>query len=153
MSARDYQLYFDEMVSVTGRKCFVTMATNSIKIHIDRDEKCGAYIWIDPPWIFGRGDQAIESSETCPDYRASDYKERFAAWGMKFEPIFESVIERVEATSKHRLSIFFSHGYELVVPALIRSSEPGAWYDHWYFSAKKPNQPPEPMSLKRHDSP
>ena len=144
MSSRDYQLYHTSLPALAGRKSFVTLATNSIKLHIDKDEKKGTYLWIDPPWAFGRAETLIESSETCPDHKDPEYGLKFEAWGSRFEPVFQSSITRIESEPSGRLTVFFEGEYELVVPALRPVHARDSWYDHWYFTDQNQKEKTEP---------
>ena len=135
MTARDYKLYHAKLASLEGRPCFLSMACNSIKLHIDRDEKNGTYLWIDPPWVFGTEDAEIETSETCPNHREPDYEMKFKQWGQNFTPMFENTILRIEATQRGRLLVFFGSGHVLCAPAIRVPKQEGC-YDHWYAENK-----------------
>jgi hypothetical protein len=87
MSARDYDRYHHRLPALRGRKSFVTLATNSIKLHIDEDKRDGTFLWLDPPWEFRREDTIIETSSSCPHYTEPDYERRFRSWGERFQPI------------------------------------------------------------------
>lgn len=137
MSSRDYEINQKFLPPLKGRKSFVTLATNSIKLHIDDDGKSGTYLWIDPPWVFGDDGKMIESSETCPDYSEPEYKARFKMWGEKFAPVFENFIADIDASPNGRLSIVFADGYRLIVPAVNSDTQEKSWYDHWYYSEKR----------------
>jgi hypothetical protein len=132
MSAQDYRLYHDKLSALRGRKCFVTMATNSIKVHIDEDKKNGIFLWLDPPWEFRKDGIVIETSASCPDHTESDYERRFRLWGSRFEPIFDSKIRDITAAPSGSLQITFTDGYEVFLPE-DPSVQTDSWYDHWYL--------------------
>jgi hypothetical protein len=132
MSARDYDLYQRELSPLRGRRCFVTLATNSIKLHIDENKKKGTFLWLDPPWTFCRNGILIESSASCPDHSEPDYKSRFRRWCSRFDSIFETTINDLTATPDGALEIAFDGGHEIVLPA-DQSKQTDSWYDHWYF--------------------
>ena len=76
MSSRDYQRHHAQLSALRGRKAFATLATNSIKLHIDANKKEGTYLWIDPPWEFYRENVLVGSSASCPDHTLPDYDAR-----------------------------------------------------------------------------
>jgi hypothetical protein len=134
VSARDYQLYHTLLPALVGRKSFITLAANSIKLHIDENKKGGIYLWIDPPWVFGKNNVLIESSESCPDYRAPNYRRLFSDWVARFSAISGSEIVRIAAKPSGRLSIRFRHSYSLIAPASFDEHGEPSWYDHWYYA-------------------
>jgi hypothetical protein len=135
MSARDYLLYDSFLPALVGRKSFLTLATNSIKLHIDQNKKAGTYLWIDPPWAFVKTVLWIESSQSCPDYQRPDYRRRFKDWCARFSPISASEIVNIEANPSGRLLIEFHDSYRLVIPAAWYDDEAHpSWYDHWYYT-------------------
>lgn len=140
MSARDYAENSAELPALVGRKCFVTLATNSVKLHIDRDQKGGTFLWIDPPWQFGRGEELIESSASCPHYEEERYEERFREWGRHFKPVRESVIEKIDASPDGGLRIGLADGFTFLIPSDFIPEDDPWWYDHWYVR-KEANQP------------
>jgi hypothetical protein len=133
MSARDYELYHRRLKALQGRKSFVTLATNSIKLHIDENKKNGTYLWLDPPWEFRRHAKTVESSYSCPDHTDSDYAPRFRRWCRRFDSMSESTIATITATPDGALQIAFTSGEELVLPA-NETKQPDSWYDHWYYN-------------------
>ena len=134
MSALDYQLYHAFLPPLVGRKSFITLATNSIKLHIDENKKSGIYLWIDPPWVFGKGKVLIESSESCPHYRTPDYRHLFSDWVARFSPVSASEIVQIRAKPSGRLSIRFRDSYKLIAPASFDEHGEPSWYDHWYYA-------------------
>lgn len=133
MSAKDYQLYHQKLPALQGRKCFLLLATNSIKLHIDETKKNGTFLWLDPPWEFRRGGTVIETSASCPYYTEPDYERRFRLWGSRFAPVFESTIRGIAASPNGGLQITFSDGYEVILPE-DQCNQTDSWYDHWYFT-------------------
>jgi hypothetical protein len=132
MSARDYALYHKQLPQLHGRRSFVTLATNSIKVHIDEAKRNGTFLWLDPPWEFRRDDSLIETSDSCPHYTEPDYNFRFASWGSRFQPIFESTIRDIVAAPDGSLKITFESGYDIFLPQ-DDSVQTDCWYDHWYY--------------------
>lgn len=145
MTARDYHLNHAKLASLEGRKCFLTMVTNSIKLHIDRNERDGTYLWIDPPWVFGTLDAEVASSQTCPDSHDADYEAKFKQWGEQFTPMYENAIDHFETTQRGRLVVFFASGHVLLSPAIEGTKEERGWYDHWYVS-RKPGRSPDKLT-------
>jgi hypothetical protein len=113
MSARDYHLYHNKLPALGGRRCFVTLATNSIKLHIDEVKKDGTFLWLDPPWEFRKDGAVIESSASCPDHTEQNYERCFHDWAAPFQPIFESIICGLTADPNGGLQVCF--------PTVIRS--------------------------------
>ena len=137
MSARDYQRHHEQLSALKGRRAFATLATNSIKLHIDENKKDGTYLWIDPPWEFYRDDTLVESSDSYPDDTIPDHGARVQNWFSRFDPIYETAIAEIAATPDGGLQIQFFGGGEILVPG--DNSERDLWYDHWYY--KDPNRP------------
>ncbi len=136
MSARDYHLYHKKLPALEGRRCFVTLATNSIKLHIDEVKKDGTFLWLDPPWEFRKDGAVIESSASCPNHTEQDYERCFHDWGARFQPIFESIIYGLTADPNGGLQVMLSDGYQIILPE-DQSSETESWYDHWYYTEPK----------------
>jgi hypothetical protein len=132
VSARDYDRYHRFLSALKGRRSFVTVATNSIKVHIDKDKKGGIFLWLDPPWEFRKNGTFIETAATYPDHAEPDYERRFELWGNRFKPIFANTIEEVTASPEGSLLIKFEGGYEMFLPG-DDSVQTDVWYDHWYF--------------------
>jgi hypothetical protein len=132
MSARDYDRFHTQLLELRGRRSFVTLATNSIKVHIDEDKRNGTFLWLDPPWEFRRGGTVIETSASCPHYTEPDYKSRFCSWGSRFQPIFENTIREIIASLNGSLQVTFEGGYEIFLPQ-DDSVQTDCWYDHWYY--------------------
>ena len=131
MSSRDYERYHDNLSTLQGRRAFATLATNSIKLHIDENKKDGEFLWIDPPWEFYREGILLESSASYPDETATDYDQRVQQWFTKFDPIHETAIAELTASPDGSLQIRFFGGGEIFVPS--DESERELWYDHWYY--------------------
>ena len=134
MSERDYNKYHHNLHGLAGRRTYLSLATNSIKIHIDEVRKGGTYIWIDPPWEFQKNGKSIASSASCPQHEEDDYGDKFEKWCSQFEPIFESCIQTIEVKPTGSLRIRLRHGYEIVVSDDFLSERELLWYDHWYYS-------------------
>lgn len=140
MSARDYKEFHAQLPALVGRKCFVTLATNSLKLHIDQDKMGGTYLWIDPPWQFGRDGEIIESSASCPHHEEEDYEKRFRAWSSGFEITRGGVIQKVQASPDGSLRIHLSDGYAFFAPKEFVPDDPPSWFEHWYFQEEESNQ-------------
>jgi len=136
MSARDYEHYRQSLPALRGRKSSVTLAANSIKLHIDEDKENGTFLWLDPPWEFRRDGAVIETAATCPDHTEPDYEPRFQSWCERFEPIFDSTIRDIAATPDGSLQVTFEDRYEVFLPA-NDSAQSDSWYDHWYYREPK----------------
>ncbi len=148
MSARDYTQHQNEFPTLVGRRCFLTLATNSAKLQFDENRKGGPFLWIDPPWQFGRGDEIIESSASCPHHEDEDYEKKFSAWCSQFAPAFDTLIEKFEASPDGSLWISLGGGYAFYVPSDFIPDDPPSWYDHWYLrNVERPNKAPEPTTM------
>ncbi|HTL69272.1 MAG TPA: hypothetical protein VL200_16520 [Lacunisphaera sp.] len=141
MPARDYKEFHAQLPSLVGRKCFVTLATNSLKLHIDHDKKGGTYLWVDPPWQFCRDGEIIESSASCPHHEEEDYEQRFHAWSSRFGITRGSVIQKIQASPDGSLWIHLSDDYAFFAPKEFIPDDPSSWFDHWYFHEGESNQP------------
>lgn len=140
MSARDYAEHHLELPSLEGRLCFLSLATNSVKLHIDENKCDGTFLWIDPPWQFGRHGKVIESSDSCPFHEDDGYDRKFAEWCSRFAPAFDTRIESIEALPDGSLWISLALGYAFFVPPEFLPDDPPLWYDHWYLRKEpKPN--------------
>jgi hypothetical protein len=139
MPSRDYMEFSTQLPALVGRKCFLTLATNSVKLHLDENRKGGTFLWIDPPWQFGRAGEIIESSASCPHYEEEHYERKFRAWCSKFAPVGECVIEKIEASSDGTLWVHLGDGYAFFVPKEFIPDDPLSWYDHWYLRKAEPN--------------
>lgn len=139
MSFRDYAEHHLELPSLVGRPCFLSLATNSVKLHIDENKSDGTYLWIDPPWQFGRHGEVIESSDSCPFHEDDGYDRKFAEWCSRFAPAFDTRIESIEALPDGSLWISLVQGYAFFVPTEFFPDDPPLWYDHWYL--RKEPQP------------
>lgn len=117
MSASDYTAYAHKLPLLAGRCCSVSLATNSLKLHIDENKKDGSYLWIDPPWQFGLNDTLIDEAWTCPHHEDEGYKESFKAWREQFASISDSTILSIDAVPDGTLQMRFERGYCLLVPA------------------------------------
>ena len=131
MSSRDYQRHHAQLSALRGRKAFATLATNSIKLHIDANKKEGTYLWIDPPWEFYRENVLVGSSASCPDHTLPDYDARVRQWFDQFGSLYDTAIADATASPDGSLEIRFFGGGELFVPP--DASERDLWYDHWYY--------------------
>ncbi len=126
MSQRDLDQNRALLSSFKGRRCFATLATNSMKFRIDDSTKKGRYIWIDPPWVFSRGWQEITSSDEYTD-------ESFRQWCELFGPLRETMFADFSEGADGSLTLCFPDGYRLFVPAECESGEEhDSDYDHWY---------------------
>lgn len=137
MSARDYKEHQHNLQTLVRKRCFLTLAANSVKLHIDENKEGGAFLWIDPPWQFGRGDKIIESSASCPHHEDEDYEEKLGAWRSGFTPAFETFIEKIEAPPDGSLWIRLTGDYAFYVPSEFIPDETTSWYDHWHFRKEK----------------
>jgi hypothetical protein len=137
MSKRDYIENKDALLSFIGRKCFLSLACNSIKLHIDENKVKGTYVWIDPPWQYGKGDEEIESSLSCP----VDDEIQIQEWFKQFDPIWESRIENIVVKPDGEMWIHFQNDYAFFVPKEFIPDD-DSWYDHWYINKEKAE--PEP---------
>lgn len=139
MSSRDHDKYGAMLDQLAGRKCFLTLATNSLKLHLDENKPYGSYLWIDPPWQFGRHEEIIESSLNHPHHEDENYARDHQTWSSHFTPLRENVIEEIESSPDGSLWIRFSKDYAIFVPAGQASQDPDEdnmwWYDHWYVSS------------------
>jgi len=140
MSARDYKEFHARLPTLVGRKCFVTLAANSLKLYIDHDKNGGTYLWIDPPWQFGRDGEIIESSSSCPHHEEEDYERRFHAWCSGFEITRGGMIQKIRASSDGSLWIHLSGGYEFFAPGEFIPDDSPSWFDHWYFHEEASSQ-------------
>lgn len=137
MSKRDYTENHTLLLPLEGRQCFLTVATNAAKLHIDKDQKNGTYIWIDPPWSLTKNRAVICSPSSYPDPQADNYKNLHEEWCSQFDAVRESRIESIEATEDGALRIEIEDGFAFEVPADTWQSD-GAddWYDHWYVESQ-----------------
>ena len=135
MSLRDYNQYKDLIPKIIGRKCFLSGAMNSLKLHIDEDKKDGIFIWVDPPWVFGTTEAKITSSYAYPDLSDTNYKSMHEEWVSILSPIKETVFEEIEAKPDGSLFIRFGHNYILYAKHVdgLEDRDPESWYDHWYI--------------------
>lgn len=112
-----------------------------MKLHIDENKKNGTFLWIDPPWQFGRDEDIIESSASYPDHEEAGYEEKHRAWCSQFEPAYSTLIEKIDARPDGSLWIFLRDRYAFYIPPEFIPEDPPSWYDHWYFrKQKEPNQ-------------
>jgi hypothetical protein len=136
MSKRDYRRDRRQIAELQGKRCFLTLAMNSVKLHINKNQKNGLFIWIDPPWQFGQGDELIAASATYPQWKKRSYQEKHDEWCGLFKPIFKSTLERVAPHSDGSLDLVFKRDYRIFVPKQFIPSEMNSWYDHWYVQKK-----------------
>ena len=131
MSLRDLKENRKTLLAFKGRQCFASLATNSIKIHIDKNQKNGRYIWIDPPWLFFQGLDTVTSSH--------EYSDRgFKKWCEKFAALRKTVFDDFKETADGDITFYFPDRYRLFVPSASSSDEEDdSWYDHWFASEKK----------------
>ena len=127
MSQRDIEQNRELVRSFQGRRCFVSLHTNSIRFRIDDNDKQGRYIWIDPPWVFSRERDEITSSEGYSE----DTKKSFRDWCNLFEPLRDTVMEQHEEGVAGGTTFIFRGGYRLFVPD-DGEREEDMDYDHWY---------------------
>lgn len=136
MSSRDHQRHQDQLSALQGRRAFATLATNSIKLHIDENKKDGTYLWIDPPWEFYRDGAFVESSETYPDEGVPDSDALVKQWFTRFDSIYETTIADADSSPDGGLQIRFFGGGEILVPPSA-SERDDLWYDHWYYKDRQ----------------
>ncbi len=131
MSLRDIERSRAVLESFKGRRCFATLATNSIKFRFGDGATKGRYIWIDPSWVYSREWGEITSSDAYTD-------ETFRAWCELFDALRETVFEHFEEAADGSLTLHFSGGYRLFVPAQLTAEEDrDLEYDHWYACDEK----------------
>jgi len=141
MSTRDYKENHELLPPLEGRRCSLTLAANTIKLHIDENRKGGDYIWIDPPWALLRDGATIATSASYPDPEDEDYQRRHVEWGSQFDDVFESHIHQISATAEGALRIELDDGYAFDAPAdPFESEEEDDWYDHWYVWLNSTNR-------------
>ena len=135
MSVRDCTRDGDKLPACIGRACFVTVAGNSIKLHLDENRPRGNYLWIDPSWQFGHGQDLITASMDCPSHREENYSSLFKDWAEKLSPVNESKVEAIRILQSGGLEIKFSHDYRLLALSGLQAKEDlEGWYDDWYVS-------------------
>ncbi|MBM3846940.1 MAG: hypothetical protein FJ405_11735 [Verrucomicrobia bacterium] len=127
MSQRDIDQNRELVLSFRGRRCFATLATNSIRFRVDAEDKKGRYIWIDPPWVLSCGWDEIAASE---DY-SEDTEDSFREWCTLFEPLRDTVLEQFDEGADGSATFIFRGDYRLVVPDNGEREE-DMDYDHWY---------------------
>ena len=137
MSKKDHDEYGNILFSFEGHKCFTSIVTNSIKLHIDERKSDGAYIWIDPPWSFIKNDAVITSASDCPHYEEENYKQLFSDWLFNFEPIFSTSIKNINCSIDNDLTIRLDKDYALFIPNTNYEEDEESWYDHWYCRVKE----------------
>lgn len=131
-SNRDALKYGEELTSLVGRNCSLSLATNSLKIHLDERERGSSYLWIDPPWELRIGSKVVQTADSCPRHTEEDYKARFESW-CDLNPIREGVIEEIQTDPTGSLSISLKGGYSIYVPNEYYRDDPPMHYDHWYL--------------------
>lgn len=134
-SNRDALKYGKELPSLVGCDCFLSLATNSLKIHLDKREREGSYLWIDPPWEFTISSKVIQTADSCPHYTEEDYEVRFSNW-CNLIPIREGVIEDIQTDPTGSLSIFLKGGYSIHIPCEFYPDDSPMHYDHWYLKIR-----------------
>jgi hypothetical protein len=142
-SNRDALKYGKDLPALVGCDCFLSLACNSLKIHLGKREKGGSYFWIDPPWEFRIGDKIVQTADACPHHAEEDYEVRFRSW-CDLNPISEGVIEDIQTDSNSSLSILIKGGYSIHVPTEYYpdpDDEP-MHYDHWYLRMRFPHPNP-----------
>lgn len=137
MSRKDHSEYGDILSSFEGYQCFTSVATNSIKLHINERKSHSSYIWIDPPWSFLQNDIIITSASDCPHYEEDNYKQLFSDWLANFEPIFSTLIKGINYSTDNDLTIRLEKNYSLFIPNTNYKEDEESWYEHWYCSVKK----------------
>ena len=133
MSARDYTENHVLLRALKGRRCSPTLAASTIKLHIDRNQKYGDYLWIDPPWNLTRHGEAILSSASYPDHEDENYEVLHRKWAQILSDLVVSEIQEISATSEGALTVELDNGSVLEAPTdNYRSDDADDWYDHWY---------------------
>ena len=133
MSDRDVSKFKNRLLLLVGWQCFVTPATNSIKLHIDENKKVGTFLWMDPPWQFVKGEFVIESSDSCPHYREEGYEQKFRVWCDSFAPVQGRLIVEMDALPNGSLWIRLEGGHAFYLDAEVVPHDPDSSYDHWYL--------------------
>jgi len=125
MSQRDLQQNRATLIGFKGRRCFASLATNSIRFRFDDRDKQGHYIWVDPPWVFSSDLQEITTS--------NEYSEdTFEEWCRLFSALRENILLDFEEAGSGEITLVFSNGYRLFVPLDPESDDLDSDYDHWY---------------------
>jgi hypothetical protein len=132
MSLADLQQSRDALISFSGRRCFCTVAANSLKLHIDEDRKGGSYIWVDPSWALYRGFEEVASSADCPPHTDSDYEPRFRVWCGRLIALRATTFEAFEESDDGSISLLFGDDYRLFLPLQENEEDSDWWFDHWY---------------------
>jgi hypothetical protein len=133
MSEKDVQAYRVVAESFVGRRVFVSVLTNTLKLIMDSRHAGPEFLWIDPPWALLRGQVVIVSAESYPsDHEAPDSGERFKAWAALAGPLEGVTFERIGRSSDGSVEFHFSGDLRLVVPTGIDDLNDDSWYDHWY---------------------
>jgi len=136
MSKRDYRRDAKRIAEFQGRRCLLSLAMNSVKIHIDKRIKRGLFIWIDPPWQFCQDEKLIASSASYPHWKEKNYEIKHEQWCALFNPILKTSLENVIPHSDGSLDLVFSKDYRIFVLKKFLKSKTPLWYDHWYVSRK-----------------
>jgi hypothetical protein len=131
MSLRDLKQNRATLAAFKGRRCFLQLATNSIRFRMDDRAKKGCYIWIDPPWVFSRDWEEITSSDA---YSADTFTE----WCQLLSAVRETTLQDFEEGENGAVTLVFPDGHRLFVPVETESEdEPDPDYDHWYAYDEK----------------
>ena len=129
MSQRDLESYGPIVDSFLGRRVYVSVVVNTLKLILDRREAGAEFLWIDPAWQLLRGDELQVSSDSYPfDHEASDYANRFKAWAALASPLNEATLEHFVRRSDGGVEFLFSGGFRLVVPHSAEASGEESWY-------------------------
>jgi len=106
---------------------------NTAKLHIDKNQRGGSYIWIDPPWTLTRHGRIVASSATYPDHQARDYRKLHDEWCSQFGDVWESQICAIKTTVEGSLKVDIENGFSFEASAdTFQSENVDDWYDHWY---------------------
>jgi hypothetical protein len=141
MSKRDHRRDSSRVRTFAGRRCFLSVAVNSLKFHIGRRQKAGTFVWVDPPWQFGKGNDLITTSADCPDGDSKRHESRFRKWCAVFSPLYQTTLEDATSSPDGVLTLKFSGGYKVVTSSDFIPSDQKLWYDHWYVSRHtRPNK-------------
>ena len=140
MSKRDYRRDARRLREFDGKRCFISVATNSLKLHLGRRQRSGTFIWIDPPWELSHGSDTVTTSADCPDSAKKSQEARFSRWCTLFAPLYRTTLASAVPKSDGSLTLHFAGGYELFTPSHFIPHLQKLWYDHWYVSrSRKPN--------------
>jgi hypothetical protein len=141
MSKRDVLAYGAATETFVGRRVFVSLATNTLKLMMDSRHNGPDFLWIDPPWLVLAPHGLLTSTDEYPsDDTTPDYRERFCAWVQLVQPLEGATFERFVHSPDGAVEFLFGGGLRVVVPVSDGLASDDSWYDDWY--ARTTNDPP-----------